>query len=48
MEKDKTSLFQVVTQKILGYLAPLHFPMFRKSILPVKTNSPTGDIEQAE
>ena len=47
-KKDKVSLFQAVTQKILGYLAHLQFPMLRKTILPVKTNSPTGDIEQAE
>ena len=47
-KKEKASLFQAVTQKILGYLAHLQFPMLRKTILPVKTNSPTGDIEQAE
>ena len=47
-EKDKARLFQGVTQKMLGYLAHLQFPMLRKTILPVKTNNPTGDIEQAE
>ena len=47
-KKDEANLFQAVTQKILGYLAHLQFPMLRKTILPVKTNSATGDIEQAE
>ena len=47
-KKDTASLFQAVTQKILGYLAHLQFPLLRKTILPVKTNSPTSDIKQAE
>ena len=45
--KDQANLFQAVTKKILGYLAHLQFVM-RKTILPVKTKSPTGDITQAE
>ena len=47
-KNDKAdNLFQAVTKKILGYLAHLQFVMC-KTILPVKTKSPTGDITQAE
>ena len=47
-KKDKTSVFQAIACKVIGYLAHLQFMMLEKPILPLKKNNPKGDIEQAE
>ena len=47
-KNDKVDLFEAVASKIIGYLAHFQFLILEKPILPIKKNSPTGDIKQAE
>ena len=47
-KKGRDCVFQAVASKILGYLSHLQFIRLEKPILPLKKDSPTGDIKQAE
>ena len=47
-KNNKTSLFEAVASKLVGYLAHLQFKISDKPVLPVTEKDPVGNIKQAE
>ena len=45
---DKTTLFEAVASKIVGFLAHLQFKVSDQPVLPVTEKDPVGNIKQAE
>ena len=45
---NKTTLFEVVASKIVGFLAHLQFNISDEPVLPVTEKDPVGNIKQAE
>ena len=45
---NKTTLFEVVASKIVGFLAHLQFNISHEPVLPVTEKDPGGNIKQAE